>query len=88
MNTYFQWSREQGLGLGGGGGCFGLFLGEDFASGTTGRQANHIPFFGLGRVSNVEVWGFTTAESEVLARMALLKRTLRNKYTSKLRGIS
>lgn len=36
MNTYFQYSDEVGVGMGGGGGSFGLFVGDDLLSGTTG----------------------------------------------------
>lgn len=37
MNTYFQYSDAGGIGMGGGGGSFGLFLGEDLLTGTTGK---------------------------------------------------
>lgn len=42
MNMYLQYSDGEGLGMGGGGaeGSFGLFVGEDFLSGSTGRRAN------------------------------------------------
>lgn len=42
MNMYLQYSDGEGLGMGGGGaeGSFGLFVGEDFLSGSTGRWAN------------------------------------------------
>lgn len=38
MNMYLQYSDAAGMGMGGGGveGSFGLFLGEDFLSGSTG----------------------------------------------------
>lgn len=39
MNMYLQYSEAAGIGMGGGGveGSFGLFIGEDFLSGSTGR---------------------------------------------------
>ncbi|CAN0076656.1 unnamed protein product [Sphacelaria rigidula] len=37
MNMYFQYSDDVGIGMGGGGGSFGLFLGEDLLTGTTGK---------------------------------------------------
>lgn len=39
MNMYLQYSDGAGLGMGGGGmaGSFGLFVGEDFLSGSTGK---------------------------------------------------
>lgn len=39
MNMYLQYSDAGGMGMGGGGveGSFGLLLGEDFLSGSTGR---------------------------------------------------
>ena len=38
MNTYLQYSDGNGIGMGGGGaeGNFGLYVGEDFLSGSTG----------------------------------------------------
>lgn len=41
MNMYLQYSDAEGMGMGGGGaeGSFGLFIGEDFLSGSTGRWA-------------------------------------------------
>lgn len=36
VNTYFQYSDDAGIGMGGGGGSFGLFVGDDLLSGTTG----------------------------------------------------
>lgn len=39
MNMYLQYSDAEGMGMGGGGaeGSFGLFIGEDLLSGSTGR---------------------------------------------------
>lgn len=47
MNMYLQYSDAGGMGMGGGGaeGSFGLFIGEDFLSGSTGRWAFFFSFF-------------------------------------------
>ncbi|CAN0571424.1 unnamed protein product, partial [Ectocarpus sp. 12 AP-2014] len=39
MNMYLQYSDSKGIAMGGGGadGSFGLFIGEDFLTGSTGK---------------------------------------------------
>lgn len=79
LNTYFQWTSDRSLGLGGGGGAFGLFLGDDFEEGTSGRSQTfeNVPLCTRGdfRVQNIEVWGFTHANTETLANIERAKKT-------------
>ncbi|CAM9694865.1 unnamed protein product [Pylaiella littoralis] len=90
MNMYLQYSDEAGIGMGGGGveGSFGLFLGEDFLSGSTGTcdTYGNPPLCSETQfqVSQVEVWGFTTADTEMGARLERLRKTLRGKTTRPL----
>eukprot|EP00752_Nemacystus_decipiens_P008772 g7827.t1 len=90
MNMYLQYSDAEGMGMGGGGadGSFGLFIGEDFLSGSTGRcdTYGNPPLCSEQQfqVSQVEIWGFTTADTEMGARLERLRKTLRGKTTRPL----
>ncbi|CAM9182089.1 unnamed protein product, partial [Hapterophycus canaliculatus] len=90
MNMYLQYSDGAGIGMGGGGmaGSFGLFIGEDFLSGSTGKcdTYGNPPLCSQEQfqVSQVEVWGFTTADTEMGARLERLRKTLRGKTTRPL----
>ena len=53
MNTYLQYSDCAGLGMGGGGeeAAFGLFVGDDFLNGSTGRRVRFSQVrFGFGAI--------------------------------------
>ncbi|CAM9363095.1 unnamed protein product [Ascophyllum nodosum] len=90
MNTYLQYSDCAGLGMGGGGeeAAFGLFVGDDFLNGSTGScdTFSNPPLCSQRQfqVSQVEIWGFTTAETEMGARLERLRKTLRGKTTRPL----
>lgn len=55
MNTYMQYSDCAGLGMGGGGeeASFGLFIGDDFLSGSTGRRVRLVSVRVRVRVGSV-----------------------------------
>ncbi|CAM9137130.1 unnamed protein product [Choristocarpus tenellus] len=88
MNTYFQYSTDNSLGMGGGGGNFGLFIGEDFMKGSTGmcRTFDNPPLCSKQEfeVCNIEIWGFTTADTETGARLERLRKILRGHTTRPL----
>ncbi|CAM9115574.1 unnamed protein product [Ectocarpus sp. 6 AP-2014] len=90
MNMYLQYSDGKGIAMGGGGtdGSFGLFIGEDFLTGSTGKcdTYGNPPLCSQEQfqVSQVEVWGFTTADTEMGARLERLRKTLRGKTTRPL----
>ncbi|CAM9103018.1 unnamed protein product [Ectocarpus sp. 13 AM-2016] len=90
MNMYLQYSDSKGIAMGGGGadGSFGLFIGEDFLTGGTGKcdTYGNPPLCSQEQfqVSQVEVWGFTTADTEMGARLERLRKTLRGKTTRPL----
>jgi hypothetical protein len=77
-NAFFQYSTKSGIGLGGGGDDFGLFIGDDFAEGCTGRCTtfDNEPLCSASDfdICQVEVWGFTQATNEAGARIEKLKK--------------
>jgi TLD len=83
LNPYFQFSSETTLGLGGGGDGFSLFVGEDFSSGTSCRSQTFdneaLCSASDFEVSQLEVWGFTRATTEVAARVETLKKSSRRR---------
>ncbi|CAN0414693.1 unnamed protein product, partial [Laminaria digitata] len=92
MNTYLQYSDGSGIGMGGGGadGNFGLYVGEDFLSGSTGTcdtflnpplcasEQFEISQVEVGQAKNVIV------ELAMGARLERLRKTLRGKTTRPL----
>lgn len=81
LNSYFQFSNGHSIGMGGGGGSFGLFVGEDFATGSTGTCSTYenTPLCSKSdfEISNVEIWGLTSAKTEIAARVERLRRSLK-----------
>jgi hypothetical protein len=62
-NYFFQWSNSKQIAMGGGGGCFGFVLDDDFAYAETNpcetfgnpHLTSHTSPFA---VADVELWGF------------------------------
>lgn len=72
-NYFFQWSNSKQIAMGGGGGCFGFVLDDDFAYAETNPcetfgnphlTTHHEPF----AVADVELWGFAGDENPMLKK--------------------
>mmetsp|Transcript_23105 Transcript_23105/g.39097 ORF Transcript_23105/g.39097 Transcript_23105/m.39097 type:complete len:526 (+) Transcript_23105:95-1672(+) len=74
-NYFFQWSNSKQIAMGGGGGCFGFVLDDDFAY----AETNPCETFGNPHltthrepfaVAEVELWGFAPDENPMLKKDA------------------